>query len=75
MPLAPQGWGTSFEAAPAKRGGDRKSKSTDTASFDSQIDRASSNGVGIVTQRWLDRLARDRPDLLDKVQAGELKDL
>jgi len=24
-------------------------------------------------QRWLDHLARDRPDLLEKVQAGELK--
>ena len=31
------------------------------------------NGVGIVTQRYLDRLARDRPDLLERVRSGELK--
>lgn len=37
-----------------------------------QGDRAGRNGVGERTQRKLDRLARDFPDLLSKVQSGEL---
>jgi hypothetical protein len=38
-----------------------------------QGQRAQSNGVGKDVQRWLDRLAKDRPDLLEEVQAGRLK--
>lgn len=40
---------------------------------ESQSTRAASNGVHPDTQRKLDRLARDRPDLLDKVISGEMK--
>lgn len=32
---------------------------------------AESNGISSRTQRKLDRLARDRPDLLERVQHGE----
>jgi len=39
----------------------------------SQSDRADDNGVSRRTQVYLDRLARDRPDLLDRVRSGELK--
>jgi hypothetical protein len=45
----------------------------DAASKSTQTVRAKDNGVGTVTQRYLDRLARDRPDLLSKVNAGELR--
>jgi hypothetical protein len=38
-----------------------------------QTDRAHANGLGMRTQRYLDRLARDHPALLEKVNAGELK--
>lgn len=61
---------TRFEAKEAKMGRPRK---VDAASTFSQTGRAKSNGVGIVTQRYLDALAAKRPDLLDKIQAGELK--
>ena len=44
-----------------------------TVGNSTQPQRAKANGRGIETQRWLDRLARDRPDLLEKVNAGELK--
>jgi hypothetical protein len=37
-----------------------------------QPERAQEVGVSVATQKKLDRLARDRPDLLEKVQAGEL---
>ena len=38
----------------------------------SQVARAESNGVSRYTQVKLDRLAKDRPDLLDRVKAKEL---
>jgi hypothetical protein len=38
-----------------------------------QAGRAKENCVGVRTQTYLDRLARDRPDLLAEVQAGRLK--
>jgi hypothetical protein len=37
-----------------------------------QTERALRNGVGIRTQRQLDRLARDFPDLHGKVCSGEM---
>lgn len=40
---------------------------------DSQPDRAEQNSVSRRTQIKLDRLAADRPDLLERVQSGELK--
>ena len=63
-------------AEPAKQGGDRKSeeyKSKDNLSTDTQKARAKENGVHRKTQEKLDRLAKDRPDLLERVCAGELK--
>ena len=42
-------------------------------SIESQSVRAESNGVHRDTQRKLDRLAKDRPDLLERVCSGELK--
>lgn len=62
-------------AQPAKQGGDRKSedyKSNHNLCFDSQVSRAASNGVHKNTQLKLDRLAKDRPDLLEKVCSGQL---
>lgn len=38
----------------------------------SQSDRAGVNGVGVVTQRKLDALARHAPDLLEEVKAGRM---
>jgi hypothetical protein len=38
-----------------------------------RAERAEQNGIGRTTQRWLDRLTRDRLDLLAQVQAGRLK--
>lgn len=38
----------------------------------SQDTRAASNGISTRTQAKLDRLARERPDLLDKVRSGDL---
>ena len=38
----------------------------------SQSARADSNGISDRTQRKLDRLAKERPDLLDRVKAKEL---
>jgi hypothetical protein len=59
-----------FEAKATKQG-----ERTDfpTVGKLSQSNRAKENGVSAETQRWLDRLARDYPDLLKKVNAGELK--
>jgi hypothetical protein len=37
-----------------------------------QAERAQANGVGKRTQEKLDRLARERPDLHERVKAGEL---
>lgn len=65
-----------YEAsAEVKRGGDRKSeeyKSNADSALDLQPARAAANGVHRDTQRKLDRLAKDRPDLLERVQTGEL---
>jgi hypothetical protein len=38
----------------------------------SQRERAKGNGIGVVTQKKLDRIARDHPELHEKVKAGEL---
>lgn len=56
------------------KGGDQKSeaKSTDNLSVDRQEHRAVTNGVGVVTQRKLDALARRAPELLAAVQRGEM---
>lgn len=37
-----------------------------------QSERAKQNGIGVVTQKKLDHLARNRPDLLQHVKTGEL---
>jgi hypothetical protein len=50
-----------------------KREETGTVPNSSQVQRAEENGVGVRTQRMLDRLARDRPDLLEEVQAGRMK--
>lgn len=50
-----------------------KQNKQESCRIDSQSIRAESNGVSDRTQRKLDRLAKDRPDLLEKVCAGELK--
>jgi hypothetical protein len=61
------------ETGEAQRGGDRKSEqSKEKFSFDLQKDRAEQNGISRPTQRKLDRLARDHPDLHERVKAGEL---
>ena len=63
-------------AEPAKQGGDRKSdeyKSKCNLHNDNQSDRAKENNVSRRTQIKLDRLAKDRPDLLERVCSGELK--
>lgn len=57
------------------RGGDQKSekrKSIGNLPIDTQTARATQNGISPRTQRKLDRLARDYPPLLEKVQRGEL---
>ena len=65
-------------SAEAKRGGDRGVNQHGTweanANFAnaSQSERAKSNGVSHYTQRKLDRLAKDRPDLLERVKSKEL---
>jgi len=40
--------------------------------IDKQAARAKENGVSVYTQRKLDRLARDYPELHAKVSAGEM---
>jgi hypothetical protein len=62
-------------AGGAKRGGDRKSeeaRSNDKLSIDSQPDRARTNSVGIVTQRKLDKLHDQRPELFARVEPAEV---
>lgn len=56
------------------KGGDQKSeaKSTDNLSVDRQEHRAVTNGVGVVTQRKLDALARRAPELLAAVREGRM---
>jgi len=61
-----------LEAKETKQGQRIDITSTNCRSEVSQSSRADSNGVGIVTQRKLDRLARDRPDLLELVKANEM---
>lgn len=54
-------------------GSNQHKKESSAEEDSSQVSRAKKNGVGIQTQVYLDRLAKDRPDLLKKVDAGELK--
>lgn len=62
-----------------KRGGDRgvnqhgQWEANGKFPIATQVDRAESNGVSDRTQRKLDRLAKERPDLLARVKAGEMK--
>jgi hypothetical protein len=71
--------GRRFEAEPAKRGNPtgnnqyKKKEDLCAAHNSPQMERARKNGVGRQTQVYLDALARDRPDLLKQVNAGELK--
>lgn len=51
-------------------GGDRKSNAK--VAFDTQVERAKQNGISHYTQRKLDRLARERPDIHKLVSSGEL---
>jgi hypothetical protein len=61
------------ETGEPQRGGDRKSEqSKENFSFDLQKDRAEQNGISRPTQRKLDRLAKEHPDLHERVKAGEL---
>jgi hypothetical protein len=69
-----------FEAnAKTKRGNPtgsnqhQQKEESDKLSNSRQRDRAKANGVGIVTQRYLDRLKRDHEDLFERVNSGELK--
>jgi hypothetical protein len=67
---------TDHDAA-KNRGGNRRSQaareSIVESTNDTQTGRAQKHGVGMNTQPYLDRLARDRPDLLQEVQAGRLR--
>src|SRR4051812_18842773 len=47
-------------------------KEVDKLSTSSQPQRAQQNGIGIVMQKKLDRLARDLPPLHEEVKAGNL---
>ena len=58
---------TTGEVLPAGR-----SKEIDKLSISSQPQRAQQNGVGVVAQKKLDRLARDYPVLHEEVKAGHL---
>jgi hypothetical protein len=61
------------ETGEAQRGGDKKSEQSKSKfDFDLQKERAERNGVSRYTQIKLDRLARERPDLHERVKAGEL---
>lgn len=68
-----------LDAKETKRGGDRGSNQhgtweakSDFVFASSQSVRAKSNGVHRDTQRKLDRLAKDRPDLLELVKSNEM---
>jgi hypothetical protein len=65
---------TSKEVADkAKRGGDRRSEEAQSKCnfhFDNQCDRASQNGLSRRTQMKLDRIARERPDLRERIIAA-----
>ena len=56
-------------AKETKQGNNQHRKISDAT----QLGRADSNGISDRTQRKLDRLAKERPDLLERVKAGELK--
>jgi hypothetical protein len=56
-----------FRAVPTKQG---ERVDIATVAKLSQQGRADANGVSHYTQRMLDRLARERPDLLAEVQAA-----
>jgi hypothetical protein len=58
-----------FEAQPANMGRPQKVSAADTFT---QVQRPEPNGVGRQTQVYHDALARERPDLLQQVNAGEL---
>jgi hypothetical protein len=45
---------------------------TEDSAVSTQAARAEANGVSSYTQRNLDHLARDAPELLERVRAGEL---
>lgn len=60
--------GKQFEAKETKQGNNQHRKISDAT----QSSRAKSNGISDRTQRKLDRLAKDRPDLLAKVNAGDV---
>ncbi len=60
--------GKRLEAKETKQGNNQHRKFSDAT----QVSRAESNGVSDRTQRKLDRLAKDRPDLLQRVKAKEL---
>ena len=60
--------GKRIEARETKQGNNQHRKISDTT----QSARADSNGVSQYTQRKLDRLAKDRPDLLERVKTKEL---
>ena len=66
--------GKRLEAKETKRGGDMKSEESKRKLHNdsSQSARAESNAVSRRTQVKLDRLAKDRPDLLARVKAKEL---
>ena len=61
-----------LEAVGTKQGKRTDITSQNLRSESNQSTRAESNGVSQYTQRKLDRLAKDRPDLLNRVKAGEL---
>ena len=64
--------GKRLEAKETKQGQRIDITSENCRSVSSQSARAESNGVSDRTQRKLDRLAKDRPDLLQRVKAKEL---
>jgi len=64
--------GKRIEARETKQGKRIDITSENCRSESSQSARADSNGISDRTQRKLDRLAKDRPDLLDRVKAKEL---
>ena len=60
--------GKRLEAKETKQGNNQHRKISDAT----QSARADSNGVSQYTQRKLDRRAKDRPDLLQRVKTKEL---
>ena len=64
--------GKRIEAIETKQGKRTDITSENCRSVSSQSARAESNGISDRTQRKLDRLAKDRPDLLQRVKDKEL---